>query len=98
MNSPSRTGGHSLSQLLLDYELAALQLRIAEEALSTAFLALANATDDAALAQSQLLVVVPPKTSAYATIPNIPKVGFVAFLLFLSALSLYRLMPSTRQT
>ena len=96
--SPPSGGGLSLNQLLLDYELAALQLRIAEETLSTARLALAKASDDAALAQSQLLVVVPPKTSDYATLPNIPKTGFVSFLVFLSALSLYRLMPSARRT
>ena len=95
--SPPVGGGRSLNQLLLDYELTALQLRIAEETLSTALLALANTSDDAALAQSQFLIVVPPKTSEYATLPNIPKVGFVAFLLFLSALSLYRLMPSARK-
>ncbi len=96
--SPPAGGGLSLNQLLLDYELDALQLKIAEDALSTARLALAKAEDDAALAQSQLLVVVPPKTSDYATLPNIPKTGFVSFLVFLSALSLYRLMPSARRT
>ena len=85
-------------QLLLDYELASLQLRIAEETLTGARLALAKASDDSALSQSQFLIVVPPKTSAYATLPNIPKVGFVAFLVFLSALSLYRLMPSARKS
>ncbi len=96
--SPPSGGGLSLNQLLLDYELAALQLGFAEETLSTARLALAKASDDAALAQSQLLVVVPPKTSNYATLPNVPKTGFVSFLVFLSALSLYRLMPSARRT
>jgi len=95
--SPPSNGQRSLNQLLLDYELAALQLRIAEETLLTAFLALEKASDDAALAQSQFLVVVPPKTSAYATLPNIPKTGFVAFLTFLSVLSLFRLMPSSRR-
>jgi len=95
--SPPSGGGRSLNQLLLDYELAALQLRIAEETLSTAFLALANASDDAALAQSQFLIVVPPKTSDFATLPNIPKTGFVAFLVLLSALSLVRLMPSAKR-
>jgi capsule polysaccharide export protein KpsE/RkpR len=96
--SPPKDGGRSLNQLLLDYELASLQLRIAEETLSTAILALASSSDDAALDQSQFLIVVPPRTSDYATIPNIPKAGFVAFLLFLSALSLYRLMPSARKS
>lgn len=96
--SPPRGGGLSLNQLLLDYELASLQLRIAEETLSTTRLSLAKASDDAALSQSQLLIVVPPKTSDYATLPNIPKVGFITFLVLLSALSLYRLMPSARQT
>lgn len=96
--SPPASGGRSLNQLLLDYELAALQLRIAEETLTGARLALAKATDDAALSQSQFLIVVPSKTSKFATLPNIPKVGFVAFLIFLSTLSLYRLMPSARKT
>jgi len=95
---PPSGGGLSLNRLLLDFELASLQLRIAEETLSTARLTLANTADDAALAQSQLLVVVPPKTSDYATLPNIPKTGFVSFLVFLSVLSLYRLMPSARRT
>lgn len=90
-------GGRSLNQLLLDYELALLQVRIAEETLSATLLALANASDEAALAQSQFLIVVPPKTTEFANLPNIPKTGFVAFLVFLSLMSLFRLLPSARK-
>jgi len=93
----SENGGRSLNELLLDYELALLQVRFAEEALSTTLLALTKASDDAALAQSQFQVVVPPKTAQNASHPNIPKIGFVAFLIFLSALSIIKLLPPSQK-
>lgn len=82
----------SLNKLLLEYELALLQVRIAEETLSAALLTLNKASDDSALAQVQFQVVVPPRTATIPSFPNIPKNTFVTFLIFLSILSIFKLL------
>lgn len=88
--------GRALNTLLLEYELAVLQVRVAEETLSTSRLALLQTNEKAALGRSHFQIVVPPKTAAYPRYPNIAVTGLIVFFTMLSGLSVYRLLRSTK--
>lgn len=82
----------SLNALLLDYELALLEVRIGEETLSTALQSAERARQDAALGRNLFQVVVPPTPSEYPKRPNILRSALLAFLLFLAGFSVVKLM------
>ncbi|MGM9400732.1 hypothetical protein ACS0VU_00035 [Aliiroseovarius sp. KMU-71] len=67
---PSTNGSASLNQLLVDYELAKLQVGISEEALSHSLEALSAARHEAALGQSLVQVVVPPRAEGVGQYPK----------------------------
>lgn len=76
----------SLNTLLMEYELATLELGLARDAVETAIKTQAEAGQEAALSRSLFQVVVPPRTAQTATFPKIP--GTLA-LVFILALSLF---------
>jgi len=63
-----------LNTLMLQHQLAALQVSIAEEALTVSVAAQADTTQAATLARSLFQVVVPPTSTDIATSPNKPKI------------------------
>ncbi|MFT6605963.1 MAG: capsule polysaccharide export protein KpsE/RkpR [Halocynthiibacter sp.] len=80
----AQEGAQSLNALLVENELAALQVRIAEETLSASLAALAQAGDAAALGRSTFQVIVPPRTSGQPSAPNPIISALVAFFGLLS--------------
>ncbi|SLN38007.1 hypothetical protein PEL8287_01849 [Roseovarius litorisediminis] len=68
-NGPSAT---SLNNLLMEYELASLEVDLAREAVKTAIEAQAEAGREAALSRSLFQVVVPPRTAQTPIYPRKP--------------------------
>lgn len=85
-------GGQSLNALLVENELAALQVRIAEETLSASLAALAQASDAAALGRSTFQVIVPPRTSGKPAAPNPIVSALVALFGLLSAFVMVKIL------
>jgi len=82
----------SLNALLLDYELALLEVRIGEETLSTALQSAEKARQDAALGRNFFQVVVPPTPTEHPARPNILRTALLALLIFLAGFSVAKLM------
>jgi capsule polysaccharide export protein KpsE/RkpR len=82
----------ALNALLLDYEQAILQVRIAQEALTVALSSQFQVREKAALGRSQFQVVVPPTPAERPTHPNVLNAVLICFFTTLSALSLIRLL------
>ncbi|MEL7252875.1 MAG: hypothetical protein AAGL23_01775 [Pseudomonadota bacterium] len=89
-------GGMSLNNLLTQYELAALNVTIAEQGLTSALEGLSNARQSAALGQSIFQVVVPPTVAARPSFPNTPAALFIATIVALSVFGLARMIFPTR--
>ena len=84
--------GSSLNALLIDYEQATLEMRIAEEALTTALQTAERTWRDAALSRHFFQVVVPPSPSPFPTAPNALRTGLLIFIGLLAAFSILRLV------
>ncbi|RLJ59545.1 capsule polysaccharide export protein KpsE/RkpR [Litoreibacter meonggei] len=83
----------SLNTLLMEYELATLELGLARDAVQTALKSQAEAGREAALNRSLFQVVVPPRTAQTAVYPRIP--GTLALVLIIclalfSAVTMFR--------
>lgn len=91
----SSAGRAPLNSLLLDHELATLQVRIAQETLSAALMDLADARKEAELGRSQFQVVVPPNTSSIPSSPDTFLVFLLTFLTTFALFSFYRLIRSS---
>ncbi|MFG5384131.1 hypothetical protein [Yoonia sp. R2-816] len=96
VQDPDGNGDRALNTLLLEFELAVLQVRIAEETLTAALVGLVQAQEEAALGRSQFQVVVPPNTGNIPSSPNMLINALIAFFSTLSALSIFRLLRSNR--
>ncbi|EPX78171.1 hypothetical protein [Litoreibacter arenae] len=91
--APDGTSAGSLNSLLMEYELATLELGLAREAAQTALKSQAAAVQEAALNRSLFQVVVPPRTAQVAVYPRIP--GTLALVLVIclaifSGLTMFR--------
>lgn len=91
--APDGASAGSLNTLLMEYELATLELSLARDAVQTALKAQADAGQEAALNRSLFQVVVPPRTAQAAVYPRIP--GTLALVLVLclalfSAITMFR--------
>lgn len=80
--APDGASAGSLNTLLMEYELATLELSLAREAAQTALKSQAAAGQEAALNRSLFQVVVPPRTAQIAVYPRIP--GTLALVLIIS--------------
>ncbi|SHF42820.1 Capsule polysaccharide export protein KpsE/RkpR [Litoreibacter ascidiaceicola] len=91
--APDGASAGSLNTLLMEYELATLELTLAREAAQTALKSQAAAGQEAALNRSLFQVVVPPRTAQVAVYPRIP--GTLALVLVIclaifSGLTMFR--------
>ena len=91
--TPDGASAGSLNTLLMEYELATLELTLAREAAQTALKSQAAAGQEAALNRSLFQVVVPPRTAQIAVYPRIP--GTLALVLIIclalfSGLTMFR--------
>jgi capsule polysaccharide export protein KpsE/RkpR len=93
--APNGTSTTPLNNLLMEYELARLNVDLAREAVKTAIEAQAKAGQEAALDRSLFQVVVPPGTAQNAIYPKIP--GILA-LVFLICLTAYAAVATLRET
>ncbi len=73
-----------LNNLLMEYELANLDVELAREAVKTAIEAQAEAGREAALNRSLFQVVVPPRTAQTAIYPKIPGTLALVFIICLA--------------
>lgn len=96
--SDGNSGGTSLNAVLMQYEMAELQVRAAEGAVASALAALTEANRDAALSRSLFQVIVPPRTGQAATLPNAPSIMVAAFAVLMTAFVFFRLLRASRQT
>ncbi len=91
--APDGSTERSLNTLLMEYELATLEVDLAREAVKTALKAQAEAGQEAALNRSLLQVVVPPRAAQTATYPKVPgalALVFVICLTLFAALTMFR--------
>jgi capsular polysaccharide transport system permease protein len=88
----SEKAGESLNGLLMSYELAVLEVGIAEQTLTTALQAAEQARKDAALGRNFFQVVVPPMPTDHPTSPNLPRTGLLSLLVLLGLFSIGKLM------
>ncbi len=82
--APDGSSVGSLNTLLMEYELATLEVDLAREAVQTALKAQAEAGQEAALNRSFLQVVVPPRTAQAAVYPKIPGTLALVFVISLT--------------
>ena len=80
--APNGSSATSLNNILMEYELASLEVDLAREAVKTAIEAQAEAGREAALNRSLFQVVVPPRTAQIAIYPKIP--GTLALIFIIS--------------
>ena len=90
-NSPT---GTPLNNLLIEYELASLNVEMAREAVETAIEAQAETVQQAALNRSLFQIVVPPRTAQTAIYPKTP--GVLA-LVFVICLAIYGAFHAIRE-
>ena len=90
-NSPT---GTPLNNLLIEYELASLNVEMAREAVKTAIEAQAETVQQAALNRSLFQIVVPPRTAQTAIYPKTP--GVLA-LVFVICLAIYGAFHAIRE-
>ena len=74
-----------LNSLLIEFDLAKLEVKIASETLSTTLQSLAQVRRDASLAKSQFQVVVQPSTSDLAKHPKVFRGMFLLFIILLAS-------------
>ena len=91
--APDGATAGSLNTLLMEYELANLELGLARDAVQTALKSQAEAGQEAALNRSLFQVVVPPRTAQAAAYPRVP--GTLALVLVIclalfSAMTMFR--------
>lgn len=93
--STADSGGQPLNQLLLEYELAVLELQIGKEALATTVAALAQAREKSALGRSQFQIIVPPRTADIHSSPRPVTTGVLTLLFALAIFSIVRVFRKT---
>ncbi|MFQ6549339.1 hypothetical protein AADZ90_015385 [Aestuariibius sp. 2305UL40-4] len=86
-----------LTAQLMQHERTALEVRIAEEALTEAQRALSAAREDAASNMSVFQIVVPPQSAATPTHPSIPAAAFLTLLLALCAFGAIKMLLPQRR-
>lgn len=89
---PATPTAPSLNTLLLEYELAALEVSIAEEALTAALQSAEAARRDAALSRHVFQVVVPPSPSTHPTAPDALRGALLILILLSAAFAVLRLL------
>ncbi|SEW43467.1 Capsule polysaccharide export protein KpsE/RkpR [Cognatiyoonia koreensis] len=87
----------SLNAVMMQHQLAALRVGIAEEALTVALAAQTEATQSAALSRSLFQVVVPPRTAAIPTSPNVPAILVLVGVLSIAVFALWSACVSGRR-
>jgi capsule polysaccharide export protein KpsE/RkpR len=93
--TPIGTSDTSLNSLLIKFELANLNVGLAQDAIKTALTAQSRSGQEAALSRSLFQIVVPPRTAKTALYPKIP--GTLALVL-LTSLTLLATMTLFRST
>lgn len=86
--------GQSLNAMLLDYELALLEVKIGEEILTAALQSAEQARKDAALGRNFFQVVVPPTPTEHPSRPNVFRSAVLSLLLLLASFSVAKLVMS----
>jgi capsular polysaccharide transport system permease protein len=82
----------SLNTLLVKYELASLDVRIAEQALTLAQQSAEASRREASLSRQMLQVVVPPSQARFATLPDVLRTGLLVMIATLCLLAVFRLL------
>ena len=85
-----------LNNVLMEYELASLEVDLAREAVKTAIQAQSEAGREAALNRSLFQVVVPPRTAHTAIYPKIPGTLALVFVLCLTCFAAVTTFRATR--
>lgn len=93
----STHGGSSLNAMLMAHEIAELNVRIGQEALTSALGSQAEAEQAAALGRSLFQVVVPPRTASQALYPETTTLMIFATIILLTAFSFVRLLGAGRR-
>ena len=94
--SPNGATGVPLNNLLMEYELARLDVDLAREAVKSAIDAQADAGREAALNRSLFQVVVPPNTAENTVYPKVPGSVALSLLLCLALFAAIRSFLVTR--
>lgn len=94
--APDGSSATPLSNFVMEYELASLNVDLAREAVKTAIEAQAQAGQEAALNRSLFQVVVPPGTAQNAIYPKIPGILALVFLICLTAYAAVTTLRDTR--
>ncbi len=90
---PAGDGEVSLNTLLIEFELASLNVGLAQDAVRTALGAQSRVGQEAALNRSLFQIVVPPRTAATPIYPKIPSslaLVLLVSLMILATMSLFR--------
>ncbi len=85
-----------LNTLLVEYEIALLRVRIAEEILTTAITSLTEARKKAALGRSQFQIVAPPSPPELPTSPNVLLTGLVTLLTWIGIFACIKILTPAR--
>ena len=93
--APGGTNVISLNNLLMEHELANLDVELAREAVKTAIEAQAEAGRVAALNRSQFQVVVPPRTAQTAIYPKIPLMLALVLVICLTSFAVTTMIRAT---
>ena len=88
--SPNGASGTPLNNVLMEYELALLDVELARQSVKSAIEAQAEAGREAALNRSLFQVVVPPSTAQAATYPRIPETLALSLVLCLALFAVIR--------
>ena len=92
----SGSSGIPLNNILIEYELASLNVEMAREAVKTAIEAQAATVQEAALNRSLFQVVVPPRTAETAVYPKIPGVLALVFVICLAVFAVFSAVRENR--
>ena len=95
--APSKGEAGSLSEMVLDYEMANLRVDLAREAHTAALAALATSEDQGVLGRSVFQVVVPPRTAAQAVFPRTPSLVALVAIVAMAFFAFIRLFGAGRR-
>jgi capsule polysaccharide export protein KpsE/RkpR len=85
--TPIGSSETSLNSLLIEFELANLNVGLAQDAVKTALTAQSRSAQEAALSRSIFQIVVPPGTAQTALYPKIPGILALTLVISLTALA-----------
>lgn len=94
--APDGSGAVSLNTLLMQYELANLNVSLARDAVTTSLQIQAETGQAAALNRSLFQVAVPPRTAQTAIYPKSPRLLALVLVLCLTLFAMLRLMRAAR--